>query len=85
MSFSVPARRAVAWGFALLVGLVALAAAGKAVLFDTLDPDSFLHLLAADQLLQDGVGPLVDRQSFASVNQAWPPYSWLAELGMKLI
>src|SRR5207247_10560783 len=85
MSFSVPARRHVAWGMALLIGLVALVAAGKAVLFDTLDPDAFLHLLAADQLLAEGVGQLVDRQSFASVPQPWPPYSWLAELGMKVV
>jgi hypothetical protein len=70
---------------ALLVALVALVAAGKAVLYDTVDPDCFLHLLAADQLLADGVGPLVDRQSFASIPQAWPPYSWLAEIGMKLV
>ena len=67
------------------VCLVALVAAGKAVLYDTVDPDCFLHLLAADQLLADGVGPLVDHQSFASVPQAWPPYSWLAELGMKFV
>jgi hypothetical protein len=70
---------------ALLVGLVALVAAGKAVLFDTLDPDCFIHLLAADQLLNDGIGPLSDRQSFASALQPWPPYSWLAEIGMKFL
>src|SRR5436190_19090162 len=85
MSFSVPGRRRVAWGMALLVGLVALAAAGKAVLFDTLDPDCFIHLLAPDQLLSDGIGPLADRQSFASALQPWPPYSWLAEIGMKRV
>lgn len=70
---------------ALLVALVCLAAAGKAVMYDTLDPDVFLHLLAADQLLTDGIGPLVDYQSFASVARPWTPYSWLAELGMKAV
>jgi hypothetical protein len=75
----------VAVGAALLIVLVALAAGGKAVLFDTLDPDCFLHLLTADQLLSDGIGPLVDRQSFASVSAPWTPYSWLAELGMKYV
>src|SRR5688572_6164803 len=73
------------FGAALLVALLALAAAGKAVLYDTIDPDCFIHLLAADQLLSDGIGPLVDRQSFASVQTPWTPYSWLAELGMKAI
>ena len=81
----VPTRRRVALGMALLVGVVSVAAAGKAVLYDTLDPDCFLHLLAADQLLTDGIGLLVDHQSFASVPRPWPPYSWLAELGMKLV
>src|SRR5687768_10004812 len=78
-----PARPAV--GFALLTALLMLAAAGKAVLYDTLDPDLFLHLLAADQLQRDGVGPIVDGQSFASVRTPWTPYSWLAEFGMKAV
>jgi hypothetical protein len=85
MPASVPIRPRAARGTALLVCLIALAAAGKAVLYDTLDPDTFLHLLAADQLLTDGIGPLVDHQSFASVPQPWTPYSWLAELAMKVI
>lgn len=85
MTYPVAAPRRVAVGAALLIVLVALVAAGKAVLFDTVDPDCFLHLLAADQLLQDGIGPLVDRQSFASVSTPWTPYSWLAALGMKWV
>src|SRR3954469_425707 len=83
MTYPVAAPRRVAVGAALLIVLVALAAAGKAILYDTLDPDCFLHLLAADQLITDGIGPLVDHQSFASVSAPWTPYSWLAELGMK--
>src|SRR5687768_12862114 len=85
MPASVFTRSRAARGTALLVGLLALAAAGKAVLYDTLDPDVFLHLLAADQLLDDGIGPLVDHQSFASMSRPWTPYSWLAELAMKVI
>lgn len=76
------ARRA---GFVLLVLLLAVAAGGKAVLFDTMDPDCFWHLRVAEQLLADGIGPIVDRISFASVQEAWTPYSWLAELGMKAV
>ena len=79
---SSPSLRRVTIGFALLTALVALAAGGKAVLFDTLDPDAFLHLLAAKQMRAEGVGPIVDHQSFASVQTPWTPYSWLAELGM---
>ena len=85
MAHSVAAPRRVAVGAALLIVLVALAAGGKAVLFDTLDPDCFLHLLTADQLLSEGIGPLVDRQSFASVSAPWTPYSWLGALGMKYV
>lgn len=85
MVYPVAAPRRVALGAALFIVLIALAAGGKAVLFDTIDPDCFLHLLAADQLLTDGIGPLVDRQSFASVSTPWTPYSWLAELGMKWV
>src|ERR1700712_731921 len=70
------------WCFALFVGLLALTAGGKAVLFDTLDPDSFLHMLAAKQMMSDGIGPIVDHQSFASVQTAWTPYSWLPGFGM---
>ena len=85
MVFPVAAPRRVAMGAALFIVLVALAAAAKAVLYDTIDPDCFLHLLAADQLLAEGIGPLVDRQSFASVSAPWTPYSWLAALGMKAV
>ena len=75
-----------AWiGFLLSVGLIAAFAAAKAVLFDTLDPDCFWHLRVADQLLRDGIGPLVDHLSFASSRLPWTPYSWLAELGMRWI
>jgi hypothetical protein len=72
-------------GFALLVALLALVGAGKAVLYDTLDPDVFFHLLAADQMAREGVGPIVDGQSFMSVREPWTPYSWLAEFGMKFV
>jgi hypothetical protein len=72
-------------GFALLVGLVVLVAAGKPILFDTLDPDCFWHLRVAEQLRVDGIGPLVDRLSFASMQRPWTPYSWLAELSMDWI
>lgn len=70
-------------GFILLTALFATCAGGKAVLYDTLDPDCFWHLRVADQLHRDGVGPLVDELSFASSRQPWTPYSWLGELGMK--
>ena len=69
----------------LVIALIAAFAAAKAVLFDTLDPDCFWHLRVADQLLHDGIGPLVDHLSFASSRQPWTPYSWLAELGMRWI
>src|SRR5829696_4979066 len=72
-------------GFLALMGLIALVAAGKAVLFDTLDPDCFWHLRVAEQLEAEGVRPLVDRLSFASVQTPWTPYSWLAELAMKAV
>jgi hypothetical protein len=72
-------------GAALLLALLVLAAGGKSVLFDTLDPDCFWHLRVADQLVREGIHPLVDDLSFASIKQPWTPYSWLAELGMKSI
>ena len=84
-SDAVASRRSARVGFVLLVGLVALVAGGKAVLFDTIDPDCFWHLLVAGQLKAEGIGPLVDRLSFASVQTAWTPYSWLAELAMKAV
>jgi hypothetical protein len=76
-------RQLVAFSFALLLGLIALAAGGKAVLFDTLDPDLFWHLRVADQLQRQGVGPIVDELSYASVREPWTPYSWLGELLMR--
>ena len=79
----VPCTRAWPGGFALMLGLLALVAGSKAILYDTLDPDCFWHLRVADQLQRDGVGPLVDEISFASLKTPWTPYSWLAELGMK--
>ncbi len=72
-------------GLVLVVGLLCLAAAGKAVLYDTLDPDCFWHLRVAEQLMTEGIHPLVDHLSFASRPEPWVPYSWLAELGMKRV
>src|SRR3954452_16506163 len=72
-------------GFMLMISLLALVAAGKTILYDTLDPDCFWHLRVAEQLQRDGVGPIVDHLSFASIKTPWTPYSWLAELAMKAI
>jgi hypothetical protein len=69
----------------LMIALLALLAGGKAILYDTIDPDCFWHLRVAEQLHRDGIGPLVDEISFASTKTPWTPYSWLAELGMKAI
>src|SRR6195952_395335 len=69
-------------GFALLIAMIALFAATKAVVYDTLDPDCFWHLRVGEQLLRDGVRPIIDRLSFASIREPWVPYSWLAEIGM---
>ena len=67
-----------------MIALLALAAAGKAVLYDTLDPDCFWAPARCRwQLERDGIGLIVDDISFASIKQPWTPYSWLAELGMK--
>ncbi len=71
--------------FLLLIALIALAAAGKAILFDTLDPDCFWHLRVADQLASDGIKPLIDHLTYGSVHARWTPYSWLAELAMKWV
>jgi hypothetical protein len=68
-----------------MIALLMLVAASKAVLYDTLDPDCFWHLRVAEQLEHDGIGPLVDHISYASIKTPWTPYSWLAELGMKAI
>jgi len=72
-------------GICLLLGLLILTASTKSLLYDTLDPDLWWHLRVADQLEQDGIGPLVDDLSYASIKQPWTPYSWLAELAMKRI
>jgi hypothetical protein len=72
-------------GLWLMIALLALVAAGKAILYDTLDPDCFWHLRVAEQLQHDGIGPLVDHISYASIKTPWTPYSWLAELGMKAL
>jgi hypothetical protein len=72
-------------GAFLLIALLAIAAGGKSILFDTLDPDCFWHLRVADQLVREGIHPLIDEISFASIKQPWTPYSWLGELGMKAI
>lgn len=69
--------------FWLLVSMIAAIGVAKAVLSDTFDPDLFWHLRVAGQLRTDGIGPLVDQLSFASIREPWTPYSWLAELGMK--
>jgi hypothetical protein len=68
--------------FWLLAGVLAVIAAAKPIVIDTLDPDLFWHLLVARQLLHDGIGPLVDHISYCSIRQPWTPYSWLAELAM---
>ncbi|MEO6435657.1 MAG: hypothetical protein ABIP55_07830, partial [Tepidisphaeraceae bacterium] len=78
-----PIDRRATLAFWLLVTLIATVGAGKAVLYDTLDPDLFWHLRVAEQLRGDGIGPIVDRISFASIREPWTPYSWLAELGME--
>ncbi len=71
-------------GFWLLVAMIASMGLWKTVV-TTLDLDAFWHLRVADQLRTDGIGPLVDRISFASIREPWTPYSWLAELGMKAV
>lgn len=72
-------------GFVWLIGLLMLFAAGKTVLHDTMDPDFFWHIRVAEQLQQEGVKPIVDQISFATVKTPWSPYSWLGELGMKWV
>ncbi len=80
---AVPSAAREVSGFLLLVAIIMLFAAGKAVLHDTMDPDFFWHMRVAEQLHNEGIHPLVDQISFASVKTPWTPYSWLAELGMK--
>jgi len=67
------------------IGLIALLAAGKVILADTMDPDAFWHLRVADQLLTEGIKPIVDTISFASIKEPWTPYSWLGELFMHAV
>jgi hypothetical protein len=69
-------------GFGLILGLLMLMAASKAVLFDTMDPDAFWHLQVAEQIRNLGVGQLRDTITFGSGAAVWTPYSWLAELFM---
>lgn len=66
-----------------MIALMVLVAAGRAVLYDTIDPDCFWHLRVADQMLQQGVGPITDDLSYASKTEPWTPYSWLAEIAMR--
>ncbi|HEX8521149.1 MAG TPA: hypothetical protein VF669_02765 [Tepidisphaeraceae bacterium] len=77
-----PSRvRATFW---LLVSLVCIFGMQKAIV-TPLDPDLFWHLRVAEQLLKEGVHPLIDRISFSSRPDPWTPYSWLPELGMKIV
>ena len=69
----------------LAIFMLALVAAGKTILNDAFDPDTFWHLQVAQQLLHDGVGPINDTLSFNSIDRPWTPYSWLGELFMLLI
>ena len=69
--------------FWLLISMIAAVGAGKAIISDSTDLDLFWHLRVAEQLHTDGIGPLVDRISFSSIQTPWTPYSWLAELGMR--
>jgi hypothetical protein len=70
-------------GFILITMLLALAAAAKTILYDTLDPDLFWHLRVGSELARRGFPrPLVDDLSFASIRTPWTPYSWLADLAM---
>jgi hypothetical protein len=69
-------------GYLLLLSLILLVGAAKPILYDTLDPDCFWHLRVGQQLLRDGIHPLHDRLSFASIREPWTPYSWLAEIAM---
>jgi hypothetical protein len=77
--------RAARTGYWLVVAIVGLVAAAKAVLHGPIDPDLFLHLIAAEHLVKDGIGPIVDATSYMSKPTPWTPYSWLAELGMKWV
>ncbi len=87
-SLTISPARGPRLGFSLLLALLAVVAAGKVILGDTLDPDCFWHLRVggelAGQISASGwPHPLVDDLSFASIRAPWTPYSWLAELAMK--
>ena len=71
-------------GFGLLLALLALLAAGKVIVADTMDPDAFWHMRVGGEIARQGwPHPLVDDLSFSTMRVAWTPYSWLAEVGMK--
>src|SRR6188768_668490 len=72
-------------GLGLTIALLALIAAQKVALVDTLDPDAFWHLRVADQIARDGARPVVDELSYMSQREPWTPYSWLAELAMRKV
>ena len=69
----------------MIVALILMFVVGKVMLYDTMDPDFFWHIRVAEQLHRDGIGPIVDQLSFASVKTPWTPYSWMGELGMKWV
>jgi hypothetical protein len=60
-------------GLLLLVALVLSVAGGIVVLSRTMDPDAFWHLRVAEQLQREGIGPMVDQLSFASIKTPWTP------------
>src|SRR5688500_20136002 len=76
-------NRRAAIGFWLLISVIVGLGVGKAVRSDVMDPDAFWHIRVAEQLLAEGIHPIVDHLSYGSIKQSWTPYSWLAELGMK--
>lgn len=65
--------------------VLALLAAAKGSIYGSIDPDWFWHIRVGTQLLEQGIGPLVDQISYASMREPWTPYSWLAELLLKWI
>jgi hypothetical protein len=85
MELPASSDRAARTGWLLLLSLLLTFAASKAILYDTLDPDAFWHLRVADQLQREGIRPMVDHLSFATLKTPWTPYSWLGELAMKAI
>jgi hypothetical protein len=59
-------------GFRLAIALLALIAAHKVVLVDTIDPDAFWHLRVAEQIARDGPRPIVDEISYIVVETGVP-------------